>query len=942
MPLLQSGDVPNFQEGGLGQAGSRASVPTLERSATPTVGAGTEPFEYRAYKGPSVNFSEGLGGFGAIALKLQKDVDNARVNEKLTLLKKYAIDRRQGENGFLKKLGIDALNADDDGNGLAEQEDIALVQYGESLQEDLTPNQRKLLQQKMVELRNQQYAFATQHVLQQNTTYLNGQNKAIHAENVTMAGASYNTPDVLDGLVQSTVEQCESFGERNGLSRDQINVMIRSKVGELYSAAVDGAIVDSDKDVSNLSYAEAILNERGSEMPAATAVSLRTKLNNVQGRIETYTAGKSIYDRLKRDNTGVGQTGIGRFFGGGSGSGGGKNFALLGGGPQGEGSALSWQINGGSEAQNYAGAMVFDMGLKARESAGRQFDSKGRPLEGRYADGSKQTNAEKVAYGVSQMTPETAKYMCEQLGWEYDENRLKNDKGYNQDLGRAYSGWLCQYYKGDMVKAIAAYGAGVGSVNLAVKSAKKAGKPEQWLDFLYVQEGNYRNKAGELTNPNHSKFDSRRDVLKAVDNFRKAAQGGMVDPQTNQVLDPLDPKSYHKVYRGFTRAEADAEAARLFPNNPLKQKQAADYAMQRQEQERRDFVQQQTQALGEALELIVEGKPVPNSVTSRLTPDQLLSVGKIQRQVSDADENAGDIGLFYTLKVNPGRLTSLSPEQYLLVRAQVPKSKRDQLDALYYGGRAEQGAATDATERYRGGQPTPTTKVSSGDTRTALEYALPPGQFKGYDKKTQDFLTGVAMEALDDYQKLHGGAEIKSSLERTNYLRGVFMQQYNVRGFGNFDVNRKKKPLVEITASDLENTNTGPTSAYQVLRELTKQRYMADYGQTIEPTSEQIRATFFSLMTKRSPNIDVSSLPLDSVTADWIREEYARKVRRNSAMKGNTDLPPIDLVRNYLLIGLSGESVPHETKKPQGGEDLFDSAVWTDDEDRTPGIVNEG
>ena len=276
MPLLQSGDIPNFQEGGLGQSGSRAGVPTLERSATPTVGQGIEPFEYRAYKGPSVDFSEGLGAFGGIALKIQKDVDKARVTEKMTLLKKYAIDRRQGENGFLKKEGIDALTADDDGNGLAEQEDIALVRYGETAQEDLTPAQRKEFNRQLIELRNQQYAFATQHVLQQNKTYQDNQNKSTHQENVLMAGASYGTPDVLDGLVRSTVEQCESYGERHGFSREQINVLTRSKVGELYSAAVDGAIADSDKDVSNLSYAEAILNERGSEMPAATAVALRT------------------------------------------------------------------------------------------------------------------------------------------------------------------------------------------------------------------------------------------------------------------------------------------------------------------------------------------------------------------------------------------------------------------------------------------------------------------------------------------------------------------------------------------------------------------------------------------------------------------------------------------------------------------------------------------
>ena len=939
MPLLQSGDVPNFQEGGLGQAGSRASVPTLERSATPTVGAGTEPFEYRAYKGPSVNFSEGLGGFGAIALKLQKDVDNARVTEKLTLLKKYAIDRRQGENGFLKKEGIDALNQDDDGNGLAEQEDIALVQYGESLQEDLTPNQRKLLQQKMVELRNQQYAFATQHVLQQNQNYMDTQNKVAHEENVTLAAASYSTPDVLDSLVRSSVEQVESYGERHGWSREQINVQIRKSVGELYASAVNGAIVDSDKDVSNLSFAQSILDRRGSEMTGEMVVKLRNSLNNVQSRVETLTVGKDIARVLGRDNSGTGT--VGSFYSGGGSTAGNfiGSYAVLGSGPQGEGSGVSWQIGGSNEAWGRAGALVFDTALMRRESGGRQHGKGGAPLVGRYKDGTKPREGNQ-AYGAGQVTPDTAKFMCKQMGWEYDFNRLVNDKGYNLGIARAYSGWLCQYYKGDAIKAIAAYGAGTGNVNAAVKAAEKDGKPDQWLDYLYAREGNYKDKAGNLINANHSKFDSREDVMKAVKNAREALSGVKRDPATKQELNPFDPETYKKNFRGFSRKEAETLAAKAFPGNPLKQEQAVDYAMREQERNKQDFIRRETEAIGKAAEYLMSGEEIPQSVWAEMTPAAQLKAMQMRKAMQADPDGYGDPSLYWHYEQNQGKLVGMSETEARMVAAQLPKNKQTPFLDMYYKVNEAAKVGQNTLEQNRGassqGVNLPGYGVNTGAAREAARGAmnevLGVGKFDDLKKPAQEYLTGIASDIIREAQQ-NSGRVFKTDSERIDYVRATIAQRFDVRGFGNFEIFRSNKTVFEVTAGDLRRADTSGTSnAFQVLRQITKNKF-ADRGSgpDYEPTDEQIRKTFIELMTMRHPYSNLHGVTLDSVTEDYIREEYDRKVRRNSFSKRNTELSDIDLLRYYVLLGLSGQKIPHTAASSEQREDYFGATEFPEE-----------
>jgi soluble lytic murein transglycosylase len=68
------------------------------------------------------------------------------------------------------------------------------------------------------------------------------------------------------------------------------------------------------------------------------------------------------------------------------------------------------------------------------------------------------------AYGLMQVTPDAARYVCKRHGATYDLARLKTDSVYNAALGAAELGGLIEDYRGSYIMTFAAYNAGRGSV----------------------------------------------------------------------------------------------------------------------------------------------------------------------------------------------------------------------------------------------------------------------------------------------------------------------------------------------------------------------------------------------------------------------------------------------------------------------------------------------
>ncbi|WP_454646946.1 transglycosylase SLT domain-containing protein [Bradyrhizobium liaoningense] len=96
------------------------------------------------------------------------------------------------------------------------------------------------------------------------------------------------------------------------------------------------------------------------------------------------------------------------------------------------------------------------------------------------------------AYGLMQVTPDAARYVCKRHGATYDLGRLKNDSVYNATLGSAELGGLLEDYRGSYIMTFAAYNAGRGSVR---KWVERYGDPRDpkvdavdWVELIPFSE----------------------------------------------------------------------------------------------------------------------------------------------------------------------------------------------------------------------------------------------------------------------------------------------------------------------------------------------------------------------------------------------------------------------------------------------------------------------
>lgn len=120
-----------------------------------------------------------------------------------------------------------------------------------------------------------------------------------------------------------------------------------------------------------------------------------------------------------------------------------------------------------------------------QESGHQQFDAKGRPK-----------TSQKGAIGIAQVMPGTARSMAKRLNIEFDDYKYRNDRDYNERLGREYFSYVSDMFK-DPVLAVAAYNAGEGSVQrwLRPKALGGLGDPrkgqisiEEWARRIPFKE----------------------------------------------------------------------------------------------------------------------------------------------------------------------------------------------------------------------------------------------------------------------------------------------------------------------------------------------------------------------------------------------------------------------------------------------------------------------
>jgi soluble lytic murein transglycosylase len=96
------------------------------------------------------------------------------------------------------------------------------------------------------------------------------------------------------------------------------------------------------------------------------------------------------------------------------------------------------------------------------------------------------------AYGLMQVTPDAARYVCKKYGANFDLGRLKNDPVYNASLGAAELGGLIEDYRGSYIMTFAAYNAGRGSVKKWIDRYGDPRNPKvdavDWVELIPFSE----------------------------------------------------------------------------------------------------------------------------------------------------------------------------------------------------------------------------------------------------------------------------------------------------------------------------------------------------------------------------------------------------------------------------------------------------------------------
>ncbi|MEA2886547.1 MAG: soluble lytic murein transglycosylase, partial [Bradyrhizobium sp.] len=137
------------------------------------------------------------------------------------------------------------------------------------------------------------------------------------------------------------------------------------------------------------------------------------------------------------------------------------------------------------------------------------------------------------AYGLMQVTPDAARYVCKRHGATFDLARMKTDPVYNTALGAAELGGLIEDYRGSYIMTFAAYNAGRGSVK---KWVERYGDPRDpkvdavdWVELIpFSETRNYVQRIMENLQVYRARFGGGTRLQIEAD-LHRGATGAVVE-----------------------------------------------------------------------------------------------------------------------------------------------------------------------------------------------------------------------------------------------------------------------------------------------------------------------------------------------------------------------------------------------------------------------------
>lgn len=526
---------------------------------------------------------------GRIALDMQNEANQLRVIDASNQAKEHLFDLMYDKDGgLLNQKGVNALNRQS-GKDLATEYGDRFTETTSKMAEGLgNDQQRKMFMQQVGSMRAQLHGTAMQHLSSEFKTYqvstFDGTVSTAQRE-IALLGASGN------------IELDPVTGRSNlDNAADRILAATRQK-GRLLGLSAEQSDVEARKALSNahalaiggaleqgkIEYADAYVQKYKDQMDPDDNFRVKGKLDGeVNHRLGVSVAGETVRKLAPRIQTG--------------------------------------------DIERLFNVMV------GTESGGRQFAKDGTPL-----------TSPKGAIGIAQVMPGTGPEAAKLAGLPWDEQRYKTDADYNKALGMAYFQKQLQDNGGDMAKAMAAYNAGPGALQAAIKKADQSVKLNKgdpsvqahtWLDFMPAETKAY--------------------VAKNLAAY-EAGQGNNARPTFAEIDDQLrtDPR---------------------LAGNPKRYQIAREEASRQFEEQTKAIKQKEEESVATAMRALVENKGVysdlPASVRGALPPKEIDNVISFAQKISKGDDRTS-LYLYNNLTAHPEQLAKYSDNQFYALRREL-------------------------------------------------------------------------------------------------------------------------------------------------------------------------------------------------------------------------------------------------------------------------------
>lgn len=275
----------------------------------------------------------------------------------------------------------------------------------------------------------------------------------------------------------------------------------------------------------------------------------------------------------------------------------------------------------------------------------RAFNAGVIPTEGGVDRNGNPLTSPKGAVGIAQVMPDTAKYVVTKIWgkpWDAEtEARYRTDMAFNKAIGLAYFQEQVQTYGGDLSKAYAAYNAGPGRVDKAVKAASLARNDPNFRGPLYDGKGD------PLDWRSYLPAETSAYVVKASKGY-DSGQGNPTRPTFQEIDDLLrqDPR---------------------LVNNPTRYKLAREEATRQFEEQTKAIKQREEDAVANAIRWGMQNgyrfSAMPASMVAAVPADKLDHVRNTMAEMSKGDKVDNPLA-YQKVKSNPQMLAGMSESEW--------------------------------------------------------------------------------------------------------------------------------------------------------------------------------------------------------------------------------------------------------------------------------------